>query len=176
MSAAAHAAQAPLVLIASVARNRCIGRGNELVWDEPADKRYFRQQTMGCPVIMGRKTWDSLPPRFRPLPGRANVVVTRQIGWQADGAQVAHNLTDALALARAGQPAQVFVIGGAQLYAEALPLADRLLLTEIDAELAGDAFFPTWHPQDFTEVRREPALSSSQPGTGYAFVDYQRVR
>ncbi len=87
-----------LSLIASVARNGTIGRGSALVWDEPADKQFFKRTTVGCPVVMGRKTWDSLPPRFRPLPGRRNVVVTRQAGWQAAGAEVAHSLDDALAL------------------------------------------------------------------------------
>ena len=132
-------ANVPVALIASVDRQRIIGSGNDLVWREPEDQRWFRRQTMGCPVVMGRKTWDSLPPRFRPLPGRANLVVTRQADWQSDGAQVAHTLADALAMARAAAAAsgaaRVFVIGGGQLFAEALPLADLLLLTEIDTDL-----------------------------------------
>ena len=169
-------APAPLALIASVARNGAIGRGNELVWDEPADKRWFRQQTMGCPVVMGRKTWDSLPPRFRPLPGRPNIVVTRQAGWAADGAQVARNLADALALARTLPGPQVVVIGGAQLYVQALPLADRLVLTEIDADLPGDTFFPAWDRQAFTEVARESRTSEGPAPLAYAFVTYQRIR
>lgn len=171
----------PLSLIASVARNGSIGRGNELVWDEPADKRWFRQQTMGCPVVMGRKTWDSLPERFRPLPGRLNIVVTRQAGWQAAGAEVAHGLAEAVALARARQPGarRVFVIGGGQLYAEALPLADELVLTEIDADLAGDTRFPDWPRQAFAEVQREPQQTAAREGqapTPFAFVTYQRLR
>ena len=169
-----------LALIASVARNGAIGLGNGLVWDEPADKRWFRQQTLGCPVIMGRKTWDSLPPRFRPLPGRPNIVVTRQTGWHDAGVLPAASLEAALALARplaqASGAARVFVIGGAQLYAQALPLADRLLLTEIDADLPGDAFFPAWRHEHFQAVRRESATSSGQPALGYAFADYQRIR
>ena len=88
----------PIVaLIAAVARNRVIGRGNELVWHDPADARHFRSSTMGCPVIMGRRTWESLPARFRPLPGRRNVVVTRQTDWSDAGAEVAHSLDEALA-------------------------------------------------------------------------------
>jgi dihydrofolate reductase len=171
-------AAVPLALIASVARNGSIGTGGELVWDEPADKRWFRQQTLGCPVIMGRKTWDSLPARFRPLPGRANLVVTRQAGWQDSGALPAHNLDDALQQARAlalasGAP-QVFVIGGAQLYAQALPLADVLVLTEIDADLPGDTFFPAWDRQSFTEVHRESRRSEGAPAVAYAFTRQQR--
>ena len=173
-------ADLPLALIASVDRNRSIGSDNGLVWHEPEDQRWFRRQTMGCPVVMGRKTWDSLPVRFRPLPGRANIVVTRQPGWQADGAQVAHTLADALRLARqaaaASGAARVFVIGGGQLYAEALPLADDLVLTEIDADLPGDTRFPTWDRAAFAETSREALTSAGPPACGFAFVPYQRQR
>jgi dihydrofolate reductase len=171
---------APLVLIASVARNGSIGQGSELVWREPEDQRWFRRQTMGCPVIMGRKTWDSLPARFRPLPGRDNLVVTRQAGWQAAGAVVAHTLGEALAVA--GQAAarcqapRVFVIGGAALFAQALPLADTLLLTEIAADLPGDTRFPDWPRAEFVETARETHHSAGPPACDYAFVTYQRQR
>ena len=180
MSDTLTGADIPLVLIASVARNGSIGLGSELVWREPEDLRWFRRQTMGCPVVMGRKTWDSLPARFRPLPGRDNTVVTRQTGWSADGAQVAHTLADALALARnaarrTGAP-RIFVIGGAQLYAQALPLADQLLLTEIDADLPGETRFPAWSRAAFHEVQREPHQATGPPACGYAFVTYQRQR
>jgi dihydrofolate reductase len=159
-----------LSLIASVARNGTIGRGNALVWDEPADKQFFKRTTMGCPVVMGRRTWDSLPSRFRPLPGRRNVVVTRHAGWQAEGAEVAHSLDDALALV-ADAP-KVFVIGGAEFYAQALPKADELVLTEIDREIEGDAFFPRWSRADFDEVSSEAHVSAD--GTGYRFMTYRR--
>jgi dihydrofolate reductase len=170
----------PLALIASVDRKRHIGSDNELVWREPEDQRWFRRQTMGCPVVMGRRTWDSLPPRFRPLPGRANIVVTRQSDWQSEGAQVAHTLADALAQARvsavaSGAP-RVFVIGGGQLFAEALPLADQLLLTEIDADLPGDTCFPDWRGGAFVEESRDTRHSDGPPACRYAFVTYQRRR
>ena len=175
-----QAAQAALALIASVARNGVIGSDNALVWHEPEDQRWFRRQTMGCPVVMGRKTWDSLPARFRPLPGRDNIVVTRQLDWAAPGALVAHKLADALALGRQAaertQAARVFVIGGGQLFAEALPLADELLLTEIDADLPGETRFPDWRHAAFHEVRREPHQTAGPPACGYAFVTYQRQR
>ena len=170
----------PLALIASVARNATIGSANGLVWHEPEDRRWLRRQTMGCPVIMGRKTWDSLPERFRPLPGRDNIVVTRQAGWSAPGAAVAFDLQQALAIARTAAAAQaaprIFVIGGGQLYAQALPLADQLLLTEIDADLAGDTHFPAWDRSAFVELTRDtrPASGSGQPA--FAFVTYQRNR
>ena len=159
-----------LVLIAAVARNGAIGRGNELLFREPADQRHLRQATMGCPVIMGRKTWDSLPARFRPLPGRRNVVVSRNAGFLAEGAEVAHTLDAALALV-ADMP-RVFVIGGAELYALALPQADELLLTEVDADLAGDTFFPPWDRNAFTRTEQPPAFTAS--GVRYRFVHYLR--
>lgn len=174
------AEQPPLALISSVARNGVIGSDNALVWHESADQRWFRQQTIGCPVVMGRKNWDSLPARFRPLPGRTNIVVTRQPDWQAPGATVSHSLADALAAARAAaaqhQAPRVFVIGGGQLFAEALPLADELVLTEIDADLPGDIRFPDWDRAAFTETWREVHNSVGPPACEFAFVRYQRRR
>lgn len=159
-----------LALIAAVARNRVIGRGGELVWRESADQKHFRHVTMGCPVIMGRKTWDSLPVRFRPLPGRRNIVVTRNAEWHGEGAERAASLAEALALA--ADAAKVFVIGGAELYALALPQADELVLTEIDAELDGDVFFPDWPRERFALAASEPHVSDS--GIGYRFNHYIR--
>jgi dihydrofolate reductase len=122
-----------LSLVAAVARDGVIGRENAIPWHLPEDARRFRTLTMGHPVVMGRRTWDSLPERFRPLPGRRNVVVTRNAAWQAEGAERAGSLDDAVRLL--ASEAQVFVIGGAELYADALPRADELVVTEIDAEV-----------------------------------------
>jgi dihydrofolate reductase len=161
-----------LALIAALDRQRAIGRGGDLVWREREDQQRFRAATMGCPVIMGRKTWESLPPRFRPLPGRRNIVVTRDAAWRAEGAEAALSLDAALALT--SDAAKVFVIGGGELYASALARADELLLTEIDATFEGaDAFFPAFDRQAFVEVAREERRSAS--GTGYAFVTYRRI-
>jgi len=125
---------------------------------------------MGHPVLMGRRTWDSLPDRFRPLPGRRNIVVTRNRAWHADGAEGAGSLADALNLL--DSTPQVFVIGGAELYAEALPLADELLLTEIDAEVEGDTLFPSWDRAAFEEASREQHVSET--GIPFSFVTYLR--
>lgn len=160
-----------LALIASVARDGAIGRGNVLLWREPADQRHFVATTMGCPVIMGRKTWESLPAKFRPLPGRRNVIVTRQVGYEAAGAETVATLAEALA--RVADAERAFVIGGAELYAAALPRADELVLTEIDAAFGdADAHFPAWTREDFEEVARRESRSAD--GTGYAIVTYQR--
>ena len=161
-----------LILIAAVARNGAIGKGNGLLFQDAADQRHFRQVTMGCPVVMGRKTWDSLPPRFRPLPGRRNVVVSRNPALSLEGAEAATSLDAALAQLH-GAP-RVFVIGGAELYALALPRADTLMLTEIDADLAGDTHFPHWDRGHFDEVSRTAAIASGS--LPFDFVTYCRRR
>ena len=161
-----------LTLIAAVARNGAIGKNNGLLWREPLDQRRFRAATMGHAVVMGRKTWDSLPARFRPLPGRRNVVVTRNPQLHEEGAETAASLADALQ--RLAATSQVFVIGGAQLYAQALPLADEMMLTEIAADLDGDVFFPAWAESDWLPVSRQPHLA--QDGTPFVFVTYHRNR
>ena len=137
-------------LVAAVARGGVIGRDGGLPWRLPEDARRFRELTMGHAVVMGRRTWDSLPERFRPLPGRRNVVVTRNPEWVGEGAERAGSLEDALRLVAGAQ--QVFVIGGGELYAEALPLADELLLTEIEADVEGDTWFPAWERAEFEEI------------------------
>jgi dihydrofolate reductase len=163
-----------LTLIAAVARNGVIGHDNALLWQLPEDLRHFRAATTGHPVIMGRKTWDSLPARFRPLPGRRNIVVTRQAGWHAEGAETAASPDAALALL-AGVP-KAFVIGGAGLYAAMLPLADELLLTEIDRDFDGDTVFPAWDAEAFVETRRETHVAAAPNHFGFAFVSRRRKR
>ena len=157
-------------LVAAVARGGVIGRANAIPWQIAEDVRRFRALTIGHPVVMGRRTWDSLPGRFRPLPGRQNVVVTRNPAWHAHGVVPAGSLPDALRLLE-GAP-RVFVIGGAELYAEALPLADELLLTEVDAEFEGDTFFPRWDRNAFTQESCEEHISAT--GVPYSFVTYVR--
>ena len=161
-----------IVLVAAVAANGVIGRGNQLVFRHPADAKHFRDATMGAPVIMGRKTWESLPVRFRPLPGRRNIVVTRQARYAAHGADCVPSLDAALALAAAAPT--VFVIGGGELYAQALPLAHRLELTEVLAPIEGDVHFPPLAPGAWIEVqRRRPALDSPA-SPAFDFVTYRR--
>jgi dihydrofolate reductase len=162
-----------VALIAALDRHNAIGRGGGLLWRESEDQKNFRRVTMGCPVIMGRKTWDSLPERFRPLPGRRNIVVTRQAQWQASGAERAASFDDAWR--QAGDAAKVFVIGGGELYAAALPFTDELVLTEIDTAFAdADTFFPTFDRTRFVEAAREARTASD--GTRYAFVTYRRAQ
>jgi dihydrofolate reductase len=157
-------------IVAAVARGGVIGHAGAIPWHLPEDSRRFRDLTMGHAVVMGRRTWDSLPERFRPLPGRRNVVVTRNAAWCAEGAERAASLRHALALL-AEEP-QVFVIGGSEVYAEALPLADELQLTEIDADVEGDAFFPAFSLAAFEKVSHQ--ARRAEDGTPLAFVTYAR--
>ncbi|HNU10381.1 MAG TPA: dihydrofolate reductase [Rubrivivax sp.] len=161
-----------LVLLAAVARNGVIGRAQGMPWHLPEDLRRFRERTMDAPVLMGRATWDSLPPRFRPLPGRRNLVLSHQDGWHADGAERVATIDEALALVAGA--AQLFVIGGAQVYALTLPRAQELWLTEIDRDFEGDAFFPAWPQEDFEEVERESRHAAPPNDFDFAFVTYRR--
>lgn len=154
-----------LVLIAAVARNGVIGKDGRMPWHLAADLQHFKRLTMGHPILMGRRTWDSLG---RPLPGRRNIVISRDPGWHAQGAEHAASLPAALALVAAD--AQAFVIGGAQLYAQALPLADELRLTEIDRDFPGDTRFPHWDRAAFVETERQTHVSPE--GWTYHFATY----
>ena len=136
-------------------------------WHLPEDLAHFKRTTLGCPVIMGRKTWQSLPAKFRPLPGRLNVVVTRQPTWRVDGAIIAHSLPEAFSLCK-GQE-NVWVIGGAEIYAQALPMASSAVVTEIDAHYDGDAYAPEMGAL-WLETARESHVSAT--GQRFSFVTY----
>ena len=157
-------------LVAAVARGGVIGRDGALPWRLPEDARRFRELTMGHAVVMGRRTWDSLPERFRPLPGRRNVVVTRNPDWARTAPSAPARSRTRYACSTARE--QVFVIGGGELYAQALAQADELLLTEIDADVEGDTWFPAWDRDEFEEVSREQ--QTSETGIPFAFVTYVR--
>ncbi len=160
----------PLHLIYARAANGIIGKNNALPWHIPEDMAHFKQLTQGCAVIMGRKTWDSLPPRFRPLPGRTNIVITRQADWHAQGAQRAASLADAIAQCDNSQTN--WVIGGAQVYAQALPLAHRVEVTEIAQNFDGDAHAPLLGPQWVESARSD---HTSATGLPFSFVTYVRA-
>lgn len=156
-----------LGIIYARSRNGVIGRDNTMPWYLPEDLAHFKRTTLGAPVIMGRKTWDSLPPRFRPLPGRRNVVITRDPAWRATGAERAGSLAEAIALL--GDAPLAWITGGAEIYRLALPRAHLAMVTEIDADYEGDAFAPQlgdgWH-----ETARERHVSAA--GLPYSFITY----
>ena len=165
-----------LSLIVAVAENGVIGRDNKLPWYIPADLRYFKQVTLGKPVIMGRKTWESMN---RALPGRTNIVITRQSDYQAEGARVVPDLAAAIELAESTAlidgVEELMVIGGAEIYRLALPLADRLYLTEVHADVAGDTFFPDWDREDWQEMAREQHEAPGEDNYRYSFAVYERA-
>ena len=156
-------------MIFARAANGVIGRDNTIPWRLPEDMAHFKRLTTGWPVIMGRKTWDSLPPKFRPLPGRANIVITRQPGWKEAGAETAASLADALALCAVSE--EVWIIGGAQIYAQAMPLAGRIEVTEIAENFEGDAYAPPLGPE-WRETAREDHVSAT--GMKFSFITYQK--
>ena len=160
-------------LIYARARNGVIGQNGGLPWHLPEDLAHFKRHTNGCPVIMGRKTWDSLPPKFRPLPGRTNIVISRQAHWKADGATLATNLAAALALCKEASADDVWIIGGAQIYAQAMPLAHRAVVTELELDAQGDAYAPQLGGNWRESAREEQA---SKSGVQFAWVTYLQPR
>jgi len=145
-------------MIYARARNGVIGNKGQLPWHLPEDLAHFKRTTLGQPVVMGRVTWESLPEKFRPLPGRSNVVVSRQVSFSAPGAQVVSSLEAAMALFPLTEV--IWLIGGAQLYAQGLSLAPQIVVTEIDADYEGDAFAPALSPSDWTETQRTSHVSA----------------
>lgn len=162
-------------LIAALAKNRVIGKNNDLPWRLPDDMKYFMETTQGHCVIMGRKNYDSLPKKFKPLTNRTNIVVTRQQNFKAEGCIVVHSIEDALAIAREQkEEEEVFVMGGAEIYAQALPIAHRLYLTEIEVEIEGDTFFPAVDHGVYKELsRRNHGVDQKHP-YAFDFVVYER--
>ncbi|AWB96823.1 dihydrofolate reductase [Agromyces badenianii] len=163
-----------LGLIWAEAHHGVIGAGGVMPWHLPEDLAHFKAVTLGSPVVMGRKTWDSLPERFRPLPGRANIVVTRNEEWADEGAIRAGSIDDALALAAASDPEWIWGIGGGELYARLIDRADRLEVTELDLDIPGDAYAPSidlsWRLVDTDEA----GAKVSREGVGYQFRRYER--
>jgi len=170
-----------LSIIVAMANNNAIGKDNQLLWHLPEDLQYFKRTTMGKPIVMGRKTFESIG---RPLPGRLNIVITRQQDWQHDGVKVVHSIDDALRLAEAQSMIdgvdEVMVIGGAEIYKTALPQADKLYITRVDAEIEGDAFFPEIDSSVWQETNREGFLASDSAlktnTYDYAFCVLDKVR
>lgn len=161
-----------LSLIVAVAENGVIGRDGGLPWRIPEDLKWFKTRTMGKPIIMGRKTWESFPKR--PLPGRTNIVVTRQAAYVAQGGVVVASLEAALEVARSEAPDEIMIIGGAELYALGLPLVQRIYLTEVAAHVEGDAFFPPFDRSQWRERVAAVHPPSAEQPIGYSFIVLER--
>lgn len=163
-------------LIAAVARNHVIGKDNDLPWHLPDDMKYFMQTTRGHHVLMGRKNYQSIPQKFRPLPDRVNMVVTHQADFSAPGCLVIHSIEEGIALARtAGEP-ELFIIGGAEIFDQSLPLADRLYLTEIDAEVKGDAHFPAVKRSRWKIIKTHHHPADERHAFAFDFVVYEKLK
>ena len=158
-------------IIVAMARNRVIGADGGIPWHLPEELKRFKKLTLGHHIVMGRKTWDSIG---RLLPGRTTVIVTRQPGYHAPGAQVVHSLDDAIAAC--GADDEIFVIGGAELYAQALPRAGRLYLTTVDAEIAGDTIMPEYDAHDWREVSAASFAADERHSYPFRCVTYERIR
>jgi dihydrofolate reductase len=163
-----------LNLIVACAQNRVIGLNGDMPWHVPAELQHFKRLTLGCPVIMGRKTWDSILQKLgKPLPGRQSIVVTRNPAWQAAGACTAHDLPQAIAACAYAPLA--WIIGGAQLYAQALPFVTECHITEIKASFEGDAWFAALDASQWRESARAHHVASAPSGLAFDTVTYQRI-
>ena len=162
-------------LIAALTQNKVIGKNNDLPWHLPDDMKYFMQTTKAHHVIMGRKNYDSIPEKFKPLPNRTNIVVTRQENFQAKDCIVVHSLEDAIAIAERNDEKEVFLIGGAEIYKQGLPFTNRMYLTEIKTTLDGDTFFPDFNKQTWREQSRKPHGIDERHPYAFDFVVYEKL-
>ncbi len=162
-------------LIAALSENRVIGKNNDLPWQLPDDMKYFMQTTKGHHTIMGRKNYDSIPEKFKPLPNRTNIVVTHQQGFPAPGCIVVNSLDKGLEIARANGERETFIIGGSEIYKLAMPYADRLYLTEIHAVIEGDTYFPDVNPTEWIETSRRYHQADDRHLYNFDFVIYDNI-
>jgi dihydrofolate reductase len=163
-------------LIAAVTQNYLIGKDNDLPWHLPDDMKYFMQTTKGHHTVMGRKNYDSIPAKFRPLQNRTNIVVTRQQSFLAPGCIVVNSLEHALEIARQNGESETFIIGGAAIYALGLPFADKLYLTELKAEIEGDTYFPPVNLSEWREISRKHHETDDRHRYAFDFVVYEKIR
>jgi dihydrofolate reductase len=161
-------------IIAAVANNGVIGKGNDLPWHLPDDMKFFMQTTNGHHVIMGRKNYESLPEKYRPLPNRTNIVATRQQEFNANGCIVIHDLNKGIQIAKENGENELFIIGGAEIYRLALSQTNTLYLTEIEAKIEGDTFFPEWNKNEWKEISRQHHPADAKHKFAFDFVVYKR--
>lgn len=162
--------------IAALSKNRVIGKNNDLPWRLPDDMRFFMETTKGHHVVMGRKNYDSLQEKFKPLPQRTNIVITRQKDFQAPGCVVLHAVEPALTIARKNHETECFIIGGAEIYTLAMPFTSRMYLTEIDAHINGDTFFPEVDRQQWKEISRKHHPADERHAYAFDIVVYDRIK
>jgi dihydrofolate reductase len=162
-------------LIAALSKNSVIGKNNDLPWHLPDDMKYFMQTTKAHHVIMGRKNYQSIPEKFRPLPNRTNIVVSRQQNFDAPNCMVVNSIEAALGIAQSNNEQEVFIIGGSEIYSQGLALATKLYLTEIQAEIEGDTYFPTFNKSHWKEVSRVHHTTDDRHKYAFDFVVYEKI-
>tara|TARA_Y100001935_G_scaffold146585_1_gene121151 strand:+ start:1122 stop:1628 length:507 start_codon:yes stop_codon:yes gene_type:complete len=161
-------------LIVAVSKNQVIGRNNKLAWNLPNDMKYFSDMTKGHSVIMGRKNWESIPPKFRPLPKRENIIITRNSDYKANNAIVVSSVEEAIKSSRSNTDEEVFIIGGGEIYKEGFKYIDKLYITEIDAIIKGNTFFPEWDKKDWVEISRIHHPKDSRHEFKFDYVIYKK--
>ena len=157
-------------IIVALANNNVIGKDNALIWHLPADMKFFKEKTIGHCIITGRKNYESIPEKFRPLPNRTNIVITRQTDYNAPGAIVVRSLADALKKAKETDDNEIFIIGGAQIFEQSLHLTDKIYLTEIHKEFDGDVFFPKVEASQWKEVERRKGIVDEKNKFAHDFI------
>jgi dihydrofolate reductase len=165
-----------LSLIAAVSKNGVIGRNNDLPWKLPDDMKYFKEMTKGHAVIMGRRNYESVPEKYKPLPYRVNIIVTRQKDFVAPGCQVVNSIEEAVKVGEASNKGEIFDIGGSEIFRLGMPLAKRIYLTEIKAEIEGDVYFPEFDRKQWKEVSRTAHGTDERHAFAFDFVVYERLR
>ncbi len=161
-------------MIVAVAENGVIGKNNDLAWHLPDDMRYFKETTKGKPVIMGRKNWESIPHKWQPLPGRKNIIITRRDDYVAKGATIVHSLEKAVEEAKKDEHEEIFIIGGGEIYAMGLEIADRMYITEIQGSPSGDTYFPEWDKSQWDETSRVHHTQDEKHAFAFDYVVYDR--
>lgn len=161
-------------IIVAASENNVIGKNNDLPWHLPTDLKYFKETTMGHCVVMGRRNFDSIPDKYRPLSGRTNIVVTRQNDFVARGVEVVHSIQEALELARNKHESECFIVGGGEIFAQSISLCDRIYLTRIHAKIDGDVLFPVIDPKDWKEVSRMDVAPDEKNKYPVSFLVYER--
>ena len=162
-------------IIVAVAQNNVIGKGNTLIWHLPADMKYFKEKTTGHCIITGRKNYESIPEKFRPLPNRTNIVITRQANYAAPGAIVVASIEAAIAKAIEVSKEEIFIIGGAEIYKQCMLLTDRLYITQIHHSFDGDAYFPEIDLSIWEQTKIEALKADEKNKYDYSFVEYKKI-
>ena len=165
-----------LSIIVAASENNVIGRNNDLPWHLPADLKYFKETTMGHCVVMGRKNYESIPPKFRPLQGRTNIVITRQQDYKADGAVVVNSIQEAIDYSKNKNETECFITGGGEIFSQSLQYSEKIYLTRIHAVIEGDIHFPELKMNEWKEVSRKDVLPDEKNKYSFSFLVYERLR